>query len=73
MCPCVPGANGGRPISGRYDASSQLDAAGDDRQRWLPIAQRLLAEGLLGVRQGRYHLTQSGRAVQDAVTVALLP
>jgi putative oxygen-independent coproporphyrinogen III oxidase len=53
--------------------TAHLDALGDDRQRWRPRADALIAEGLLIERNGRLMLTRAGRPVQDEVTVYLMP
>lgn len=52
---------------------ARLERLGDREERWGPIAAGLEREGLLARRDGRLRLTGRGRAVQDAVTVALLP
>jgi oxygen-independent coproporphyrinogen-3 oxidase len=52
---------------------NRLHAAGDEEHRWRPTADRLIKQGMLSESDGHLRLTQAGRLVQDAVTVALLP
>lgn len=53
--------------------TDRLAVLGDSPDRWLPIAERLANDGQLVIESGSLRLTPSGRRVQDAVTVALLP
>ncbi len=54
-------------------ATADLAAAGDREERWRPRAAALIGEGLLEERAGHLRLTRAARAVQDEVTVYLLP
>lgn len=52
---------------------ARLAALGDREDRWRPIVAVLRRQGLLADAADRIALSPAGRAVQDAVTVALLP
>lgn len=50
-----------------------LKNLGDVRDRWLNDAQKFVEQGLVIMDQSHICLSDSGRPVQDAVTVALMP
>ena len=50
-----------------------LASAGDHEERWRSTANRLLQQGLIMETKETLSLTEEGRVLQDAVTVALLP
>lgn len=54
-------------------SETRLQHLGDDPARWRPTAESLAADGLLRCCDGNWTLTRAGRAVQDAVTVRLMP
>jgi len=51
----------------------QIEALGDPPARWADPVARSCAAGLVTVEGSRVRLTRAGRAVQDAVTVRLMP
>lgn len=50
-----------------------IEQLGDSEQRWRPLVAQTNAEGLTEQVAGYVRLTVAGRAVQDAVTVRLMP
>jgi putative oxygen-independent coproporphyrinogen III oxidase len=54
-------------------AVERLLSLGDRAERWRPRVDELSAQGLVNERDGHVMVTRAGRAVQDEVTVALLP
>lgn len=54
-------------------ALARLAELGDDERRWRPRVAPLLAEGLLIERDGHLSVTRAGRALQDEITVAVMP
>ncbi len=53
--------------------AARLGALGDDEARWRPLAGALARDGLVVEDASGVRLTRGGRALQDAVTVRLLP
>lgn len=53
--------------------TNQLLALGDRRERWHEPAARLRDEGLIDYADDVLRITRSGRAVQDEITVYLMP
>lgn len=51
----------------------RLAALGDPPGRWLATARSLESEGLIELDDNGLRLTLAGRALQDAITVALMP
>jgi oxygen-independent coproporphyrinogen-3 oxidase len=52
---------------------ARLVELGDREERWRPRAAGLIGEGLVAERDGRLSVTRAGRALQDEITVALMP